>query len=74
VLWAVSGEHLDYLEQVVGATLRERPILNSKRQSFTTSMPFNLPSWILSAKNRPGLLRLIRKPKKTIPGEMLKGK
>ena len=29
VLWAVNGEHLDYLEQVVGATLRERPILNS---------------------------------------------
>ncbi len=54
VLWAVNGEHLDYLEQVVGATLRERPILNGKRQSFTTAMPFNLPSWILSAKNRAG--------------------
>ena len=74
VFWAVNGEHLDYLEQVVGAILRERPILNGKRESFTTSMPFNLPSWILSAKNRPGLLRLIKKPRKTIPGEMLKGK
>jgi len=74
VLWAVKGEHLDYLEQVVGAILRERPILNGKRESFTTSTPFNLPSWILSAKNRPGLLRLIKKPRKTIPGEMLKGK
>jgi len=73
VLWAVKGEHLDYLEQVVGATLRERPILNGKRESFATSMPFNLPSWILSAKNRAGLLRLIEKPRKTIPGEMLKG-
>jgi hypothetical protein len=73
VFWAVNGEHLDYLEQVIGATLRERPIVNGRRLPLTTSMPFNLPSWILSAKNRRDLLRVIKKLKRTIPAEMLKG-
>jgi len=30
-------------------------------------MPFNLPAWILSAKNRPDLLRLIQRLRETIP-------
>jgi hypothetical protein len=67
IFWAVNGEHLDLLEQVVGATLRERPIYFGRRISFTTMMPFNLPSWLLSAKNRPDILRIIKKLRKTIP-------
>jgi len=72
VLWAVNGDHLDYLAQVIGATLRERPILGRRRLPLTTAMPFNFPSWILSAKNRTHLLRLIKKLKRTIPTDMLK--
>ena len=69
VLWAVNGEHLDYLEEIVGATLREKVVWGKTRISLTGAMPYNLPSWLLSAKNRPDLLRVIKKLKKTIPVE-----
>jgi len=67
VFWAFNGEHLDFLERVIRSTLRERPVMRGGRQSFTTRMPFNLPSWLLSAKNRPDLLKLIAKLRLTIP-------
>jgi hypothetical protein len=67
VFWALNGEHLDFLERVIRSTLRERPVMNGRRLSFTMRMPFNLPSWILSAKNRPDLLKLIARLRSTIP-------
>jgi len=67
VFWALNEEHLCLLERVIGATLRERPKFERKRLAFTTRMPFNLPSWLLSAKNRPDLLGLIQRLKKSIP-------
>jgi len=67
MFWAVNGEHLDFLEQVVAATLREKVVFRGERIRLTMAMPFNLPSWLLSAKNRPDLLRLIHKLRKTIP-------
>jgi hypothetical protein len=69
--WAVNGDHLDHLERVIHAELRERPVIQlaKVRKRFRTNqnMPFNLPAWILSAKNRPDLLRLIQRLRKTIP-------
>lgn len=73
VFWALNGEHLDYLGRIIQAELRERPVSQFVRggaqERFVTNqnMPFNLPSWILSAKNRPDLLRLIRPLRKTVP-------
>jgi hypothetical protein len=69
VFWAVNGEHLDFLEEVVAATLREKVVSSGARLSLNGAMPYNLPSWLLSAKNRPNLVRLIKKLKKTIPVE-----
>jgi hypothetical protein len=69
--WAVNGDHLNHLERVIQAELRERPVIQQAkvRERFKTNqnMPFNLPAWILSAKNRPDLLRLIQRLRKTIP-------
>jgi hypothetical protein len=66
VFWALNGEHLDLLERVIRSELRERPIYNGRRLPLTTRMPFNLPSWLLSAKNRDDLLRLIERLRNTI--------
>jgi len=69
VFWALNGEHLNQLERIIRATSRERPItpmLPGRRFKTTTNMPFNLPSWLLSAKNRPDLLRLIARLRKTL--------
>lgn len=70
VFWALNGEHLQLLDRVIRSTLRERPVMLGRRLSFTMRMPFNLPKWILSAKNRPGLLKLIGRLRSTIPQEM----
>jgi hypothetical protein len=67
VFWALNEDHLDMLERVIRATLRERPVSRGRRLSFTSIMPFNLPSWLLSAKNRPDLLKLIQRLRKSIP-------
>ena len=65
VFWALNGEHLNYLERVVTATLREEEQFRGKRIHRTTAMPFNLPAWLLSAKNRPDLIRLINRLRKS---------
>lgn len=70
VFWALNREHLQLLERVIRSTLRERPVMLGRRLSFTKRMPFNLPSWILSAKNRPDLLKLIARLRATIPEEI----
>jgi hypothetical protein len=73
VFWALNGEHLAHLERVIQATLRERPVFGGESAKFrkrgmtNQNMPFNLPAWILSAKNRPDLLRLITRLRKTLP-------
>jgi hypothetical protein len=70
-LSSLNEEHLDHLERVIKAELRERPVIQLAkiriRYKTNQNMPFNLPSWVLSAKNRPGLLRLIARLRKTIP-------
>lgn len=72
VFWAVNEDHLNHMERVIQAELRERPVIQlpkAVRARFKTNqnMPFNLPSWILSAKNRPDLLRLIQRLRRSIP-------
>src|SRR5256885_3187438 len=74
VFWAVNGDHLLFLEEIIGARLRERPIHRGSRIKLTRAMPFNLPSWMLSAKNRPDILRLIRKLKKRLPKDFVPSK
>jgi len=72
VFWALNGEHLAHLERVIRATLRERPVFGRespkfrKREITNQNMPFNLPAWLLSAKNRSDLLRLITRLRKTV--------
>src|SRR5229473_3127273 len=51
LFWAVNGDHLLFLEGIIAARLRERPIHRGNRMKLTRAMPFNLPSWMLSAKN-----------------------
>jgi hypothetical protein len=70
VLWAVNGEHLYDLEEVIAATLRESPLHDERRLNFTRAMPFNLPKWMLSGKNRTSLLRLIKRLEKRIPSKL----
>ena len=70
IFWALNGEHLQLLERIIRSTLRERPVVCGRRLPITTRMPFNLPSWILSAKNRPDLLKVIARLKSTIPAEI----
>jgi hypothetical protein len=58
---------------VIRATLRERQVSGPASAKFrergrtNRNMPFNLPAWLLSAKNRPDLVRLIAKLRKTAP-------
>ena len=59
LFWAANEEHLNYLERMIGTELRERPKEAGRRMAFSMAMPFNLPAWMLSAKNRTDLLRLI---------------
>lgn len=66
MFWALNVEHLKQLERVISSSLRERPIINGRRQKFTMRMPFNLPSWMLSAKNRDDLLKLIKRLRGTL--------
>jgi hypothetical protein len=46
--WAVNGNHLNHLERVIQAELRERPMIQQAkvRERFRTNqnMPFNLPA------------------------------
>lgn len=60
IFWAYNQAHLQYLEQYIGATLRE----HKDRTHFT--LLEKLPKFYHEAKNRPSLLKLISKLKLTI--------
>ncbi len=57
VLWAFNEEHLRFLEEYVGATLRERV---PRRGSTLAS---KLPTWMKDAKHREPILRCIARLK-----------
>ena len=58
VLWALNLEHLKYLEEFIGADLRERSI-----QSFGMMLTDKLPKWMQKAKNRASLIKTLGKLK-----------
>ncbi|MES9684307.1 hypothetical protein CN514_20380 [Bacillus sp. AFS001701] len=59
-LWAYNEEHLDFLENYVSASLRERvPNINK-------SIASRLPNWIKSARNRDEVLKGINKLRKKL--------
>ncbi len=64
-LWAYNKEHLDFLEQYVAATLRERTHPDGTTRSQTparnSTLASRLPAWIKSAKNREAVLKGIGK-------------
>lgn len=58
VLWAYNREHLDALEDFVGAELRDA--------YPNGTMASRLPAWLKSAKNREDVLKGIRKLREMI--------
>jgi hypothetical protein len=59
-LWAFNQPHLDFLERYVGATLRES-VRDSDFGWSNQSLASRLPGWVKDAKNRPKILRAIRR-------------
>jgi len=57
VLWILNREHLEFMEQFIGAELREERMadLSSRRLSSA------LPRWMLAAKNRKDVMRCLEK-------------
>lgn len=65
-LWAQNGEHLDEIEALVGARIRERQVVKDRhgRQSRWIggkSLLTVLPRWVKAAKNREDVLDAVRK-------------
>jgi hypothetical protein len=56
VLWAYSERHLTFLEDFVGARLRER-VRDEKYGWSNKSLASRLPSWMKSGKNRDEILK-----------------
>lgn len=62
-LWANNEKHLEFIEDYVGARLRERkPFVNK-------SLASRLPNWIKKAKNREEILKAIGKLKEKLNGK-----
>lgn len=59
LLWAYNMEHLDFLEQHVGAKLRERNGFNFQVKTIGA----RLPRWMTAAKRREEILNAIQKLK-----------
>lgn len=59
-LWFYNPEHLQYVENYVQATLRERTVHDGCRNRTLNS---RLPTWIKLAKNRQAVLKTIAKLK-----------
>jgi len=57
IFWALNDQHLDYLQNYIGAKLRE----HKDRTHFT--LLEKLPKFYHDSKNREGLLKLITKLK-----------
>lgn len=55
VLWAYNEDHLEFLRDYVGASLRERT------PNANATLASRLPTWIKMAKHRPAVLRAIKR-------------
>jgi ribosomal protein S27AE len=62
-LWAVNGQHLDYLTAYIAETQRDRafPSPSGNRQLADT-----LPAWMKEAKHRDELLRTLSQLRETL--------
>jgi hypothetical protein len=56
VLWAYNERHISFLEDFVGARLRER-VRDGKYGWSNRSLASRLPAWIKSAKNRDEVMK-----------------
>jgi Zn ribbon nucleic-acid-binding protein len=56
VLWAYNADHLDFLEQYVQATLRERQGSKGDHHSIAV----RLPRWMKLAKHRESILKAMQ--------------
>lgn len=54
-LWAYNTKHLQFLENHISAKMRERSAPYANR-----SLGSRLPKWMTSAKNRQGIVKLIK--------------
>lgn len=59
-LWAYNYEHLDWIENYVGAKLRERT-QDEQTGWRNQSLASRLPKWIKDSKNREDILKAITK-------------
>jgi hypothetical protein len=62
LLWAYNREHLEFLEQHVGAKLRERNGFDYQVKSIGA----RLPRWMTAAKRRDAILKAINRLKTKI--------
>lgn len=60
MLWAHNEQHLNYLEQYIGAELRERPPPPSR-------LAWALPAWMKEAKHRQEVLRSLQRLRVRLP-------
>ena len=58
ILWFYNIEHMEYIEDYISSTIRERGLYNGKYSIIT-----NLPTWIKDAKNRSTILKTIKQLK-----------
>lgn len=65
ILWALNEEHLDYIENYIGARLREQE-RNPKLGWCNRNMANRLPKWMKNSKNRTEVLKGIQKLRKMI--------
>lgn len=56
ILWAYSDRHLSFLEDLVGARLRER-VRHERYGWSNSSLTSRLPAWLKSGKNRRDVLK-----------------
>ena len=59
-LWALNREHVEWLDQYVGAELRSRNVVDG---CVNSSLQSRVPKWISSKKNRKQVLSGIQKLK-----------
>jgi hypothetical protein len=57
VLWALNRPHLEFLEQFIGAELREERMEDRSSRRLSSA----LPKWMLAAKNRKDVVRCLKK-------------
>jgi hypothetical protein len=61
-VWAFNREHLAYMIDYLSADLREKPIAN---YAVMRTQADNLPAFMKSAKNRNGIVKVLKKLQKT---------